>query len=123
MRHDTVYSEWERLKHGVPQGSVLEPLLFLICINDLPNMLNALSSPILFADDMIVIIRSTNNKDFYDKIMTKLEQLNTWFSANLLSLNLDKTHFMHFKTKNSYNIDFFFIMETQMLPHDMTLNF
>jgi hypothetical protein len=38
--------------------------------------------------------------------MTTLEQLNAWFSANLLSLNLDKTHFMHFKTKNSCYIDF-----------------
>jgi hypothetical protein len=39
--------------------------------------------------------------------MTTLDQLNTWFSANLLSLNLDKTHLMHFKTENSCNIDFF----------------
>jgi hypothetical protein len=38
--------------------------------------------------------------------MITVEQLNTWFSANLLSLNLDKTHFMHFKTKNSSYIDF-----------------
>jgi hypothetical protein len=38
--------------------------------------------------------------------MTTLEQLNTWFSANLLFLNLDKTRFMHFKTKNSCYVDF-----------------
>ena len=38
--------------------------------------------------------------------MITAEQLNTWFSANLLSLNLDKTHFMHLKTKNSCHIDF-----------------
>jgi hypothetical protein len=69
-------------------------------------MVNALSSPILFADDTSVVIRSTNIKDFYDKIMTTLEQLNTWFSPNLLSLNLDETHFMYFKTKNSRYIDF-----------------
>jgi hypothetical protein len=69
-------------------------------------MVNSLSSPILFADDTSVIIRSTNIKDFHDKIMTTLEKLNTWFSANLLSLNFDKTHFMHSKTKNSCYTDF-----------------
>jgi hypothetical protein len=38
--------------------------------------------------------------------MSSLEQLNNWFSTNLLSLNLDKTNFVLFKTKNSPNIDF-----------------
>jgi hypothetical protein len=61
---DSVYSEWERIKHCVPQGSVLGPVLFLVYINYLPNMVNALSSPVLFADDTSAIIRSTNIKDF-----------------------------------------------------------
>jgi hypothetical protein len=106
MGHYTVYSEWKRVKHGVPQGSILLSLLFLIYINDLPNMMNAISTPVLFVDDTSVIVKTTSKKDFYNKIMTTLDQLNTWFSANLLSLNLDKTHLMYFKTKNSCNIDF-----------------
>ena len=44
-------SEWESIKQGVPRGSVLGPLLFLIYINDLPQMINTLADPILFADD------------------------------------------------------------------------
>jgi hypothetical protein len=103
---DNVFSEWERIKHGVPQGSVLGPLLFLVHINDLPKTVNTISTPALFADDTSVIITSTNNKDFYNNIMSALEQLNNWFTMNLLSLNLDKTNFVHFKTKNSRNIDF-----------------
>jgi hypothetical protein len=64
--------------------------------------------PIHFADDTSVILKSTNNNDFYNKSMLALDQLNTWFSANLLSLNLDKTYFIHFKTKNSYDVNYLF---------------
>jgi hypothetical protein len=103
--HVKVYSEWERIKHGVPQGSVLGPLLFLGYINDLPKTANTTAIPVLFADDMSVIVTSTNNKDFYNNIMSSLEQLNNWFTMNLLSLNLDKTNFVLFKTKNSTNIE------------------
>jgi hypothetical protein len=106
LNHGTVYSEWGRIKHGVPQGSVLGPLLFVIYINDLPKAVNAISTPVLFADDTSEIITSMNSKDFYDNIMSALEKLNNWFTTNLLSLNLDKTNFMHFKTKSSRNIDF-----------------
>jgi hypothetical protein len=52
------FSKWEEVQHGVPQGSVLGPLLFLIYVNDLSKSVSNKSSPILFADDY--------GSDFYD---------------------------------------------------------
>ncbi|PNF30889.1 hypothetical protein B7P43_G06095, partial [Cryptotermes secundus] len=53
----STYSNWGEISHGVPQGSILGPLLFLVYINDLPLILNKVSTPILFADDTSVIIK------------------------------------------------------------------
>ena len=58
------FSDWGTLKHGVPQGSILGPLLFKIYFSDLSLRINSVSEPILFADDTSVIISSRNFEDF-----------------------------------------------------------
>jgi hypothetical protein len=48
-------SEWKEIQYGVPQGSVLSPVLFLLYINDLPKIISELSKPVLFSDDTSII--------------------------------------------------------------------
>ena len=54
------YSEWESVTDGVPQGSILGPLLFLLYVNDIPNVISDIYNPVLYADDTSLII--TNSK-------------------------------------------------------------
>jgi hypothetical protein len=89
--NDKVWSEWAKVKNGVPQGSVLGPLLFILFINDLPKILEANSLPILFADDTSVVISHTNPVKFKNQINEVYGILKDWFNKNLLSLNTVKT--------------------------------
>ena len=53
-------SNWARVSHGVPQGSILGPILFLLYINDLPKIINKISTPIIFADDTSILFTHSN---------------------------------------------------------------
>jgi len=75
-------SDWEILKHGVPQGYILGPLPFLVYINILPLQINSLSESILFADDTSVIISKDNFIDFSTSANQVLACMIEWFSAN-----------------------------------------
>jgi hypothetical protein len=61
-------SDWAKVRHGVPQGSVLGPLLFLLYINDLPKIINKTSAPIIFADDTSILFAHSNLIDFNKNI-------------------------------------------------------
>ena len=93
---------------GVPQESILGPLLFIIYINDLPNVTNKLF-PILFADDTTLLIEGSNIHDIITSLNNELNSLNVWLGANKLSINVSKTHYMVFhrarrKNNNHNNI-------------------
>ena len=81
------------IKCGVPQGSILGPLLFLLYINDLPECLKN-TRPRLFADDTNLTASSYSIDDIEIAVNSDLENLRNWLMANKLSLNVAKTEFM-----------------------------
>ena len=84
------YSDLYDVNFGVPQGSCLGPLLFLVFCNDLPLNLSFCKA-ILFADDTTLYISHTNLRYLQWCICEELKQLSDWFMANKLTLNLGKS--------------------------------
>ena len=83
-------SHTSKISCGVPQGSVLGPLLFLLFINDLPNCCPS-GKIRIFADDTTVFFHSNNIEDLISNAKTIMLQLNSWFDSNKLTLNATKS--------------------------------
>lgn len=88
---------------GVPQGSVLGPLMFLVYINDLPNVID--QKCILFADDTTLIIKSKSLSDLERIANCNLEKVVQWLENNNLKINVSKTKFIKFQTSHCVNIN------------------
>ena len=88
-------SSLKEMKSGVPQGSVLSPVLFLLYINNLPINIHG-GRTVLFADDTKVQIEATSANILNEKIKDVVQQLSSCFSSNKLVINTDKTIVMSF---------------------------
>ena len=115
-------SSCQNVKSGVPQGSVMGPILFLIFFNDLPC--STLLKVLLFADDTTLIASGKNLSELVNFMNHELKKISAWFRANQMVLHPDKTKFTIFHSKPS-NIPWddikIFIDENENLNHDPSL--
>ena len=96
-------SEYRHISCEVPQGSVHGHVLFLLCINDLPNVSKYLSF-YLFADDTNIYFEANDLLTLQKVMNHELRHVKNWLDANKLALNIDKTNFVvfHSPAKKTY---------------------
>jgi len=100
--------DWEIVRHGVRQGSVLGPLLFNMYINDFPCIINKISHTILFADGTNILVSSSDLNELNSKLNSVLCCISKWFQINQLVLNLIKIYIVKFASSKllTYPLNF-----------------
>ena len=98
VQFNDCFSASKNITCGVPQGSILGPLFFLLYINDIANV-SKLVDLILFADDTSIFFSHKDLNYLNNALNRELRKLSDWFIVNKLSLNLTKTKFMIFKPR------------------------
>ena len=89
-----------KIKCGVPQGSILGPLLFLIYVNDFCRCVTK-GKTIMFADDTNLFSSESSYEKVFQVANEELKSIDNWLTANKLSLNINKTNYIVFCTPNS----------------------
>ena len=87
-------SERGTVKCGVPQGSVLGPLFFILYVNDMVKACEGLDL-VLFADDTNIFAEGSNPAELFERVNRGLGELSRWFRCNRLALNLKKTEYVY----------------------------
>ncbi|XP_075752074.1 vacuolar protein sorting-associated protein light isoform X4 [Rhipicephalus microplus] len=96
-----IKSSYGYIKCGVPQGSVLGPILFSLYINDVPRSLQR-SRALMYADDTVLVFTGHSLADLQNDAMTDLSNISEWFARNQLTVNCTKTKYMVFHSRRKH---------------------
>ena len=103
VKINSMISSFNSINIGVPQGSVLGPLLFLIYVNELP-FISELFKVVLFADDTTLLFENQNSAILSELCNRGLRTFHDWCCANRLSINISKTNLILFSNIYSRNV-------------------
>ena len=87
------------ITYGVSQGSILGPLLFIIYINDIPEI-SSIEKFILYADDANIIVTANTIEEVYNQEVSLIDNLEDWVHCNGLTCNLKKTKYLIFSSRS-----------------------
>ena len=88
---------------GVPQGSILGPLLFIIFVNSLPESVDTNCKCVMYADGITLLVSSSDPSILQNYLNLNLNKIANWFQSNNLTLNIKKTKLMLFGTNQALN--------------------
>lgn len=121
VQFNDIKSSSQTIKCGVPQGSILGPLFFILYINDLPNA-SPLTQPLLFADDTSLFLSDNDIHKLISTLNTELSKVSDWMKANKLTVNTKKTTYILFRPRQKIihlNIPLFFDNRQLTLEHNV----
>ncbi len=108
---------------GVPQGSILGPLFFILYINDLPNA-SHLVKPLLFADDTSICYASSDPIVLATVLNEASLNISTWMKANKLSVNIDKTNYIIFQpTQKKSTYEILLLLDDRLITQKKQIKF
>lgn len=96
---NTFLSDVEDVETGIPQGSVVGPLLFIIYINDIQNAVGC--EIVTYADDTNLLVNANSTEALIHQAKNHFNTIKNWFSKNRMILNMEKTNLIFFKTSHS----------------------
>ena len=121
LRYKGITSGPQEVTCGVPQGSVLGPLLFLLYINDITSVC-AHAKFLLFADDTAILYSAPNMSDLQTVISESFPKVTEWLHANRLSLSISKTFYQVYSSQHSSN-DLIIPVNTMHLKRAQTVKY
>lgn len=94
-------SKPQPITRGVPQGSVLGPILYILFTNDLPDIINTNRNAkcIMYADDTTLLLRNNSAQELHEDTISTIDKVITYCNQNDLALNASKTVCMHFSRR------------------------